>query len=68
MELKKNELEWLANHLGHSLHVHLDYYRLPDNVISLAKVARLLLTMDAGQISNWAGKSLEEINLDGKDQ
>ena len=66
MELTKNELEWLANHLGHSMHIHFDFYRLPDNVISLAKVARLLLSFDAGQVHEYAGKSLKDINLDGK--
>ena len=31
LDLKGNELEWLANHMGHDLSVHKQYYRLQDH-------------------------------------
>ncbi|KAJ8313369.1 hypothetical protein KUTeg_009073 [Tegillarca granosa] len=43
------ELEWLANHMGHSLSVHRQYYRLQEHTLELAKVSKLLIAEDAGK-------------------
>ncbi len=37
LSLKDNELDQLANFLGHDIRVHRDYYRLPDATIEIAK-------------------------------
>ena len=29
-DLNPNEIEWLANHLGHNVDTHQEYYRLHD--------------------------------------
>ena len=60
------ELEWLSNHLGHSVDVHKEYYRLQDSAIELAKVSRLLIAVDNGQGKSLLGKSLADIQVDGK--
>lgn len=44
-----NELEQLATYMGHSLDVHRHYYRLPEDTLQCAKVAKLLLNMENGQ-------------------
>ena len=41
-DLNSNEVEWLANHLGHNVNIHQEYYCLNDNAIELAKVSRFL--------------------------
>lgn len=64
--LSENEYDWLARHLGHDIRVHREFYRLHENAVELAKVSRLLIAVDAGDVNKFAGKSLEEINLEGK--
>ncbi|KAJ8315453.1 LOW QUALITY PROTEIN: hypothetical protein KUTeg_007603 [Tegillarca granosa] len=41
------EQEWLANHMGHNLSVHKQYYRLQEQTLELAKVSKLLLAVEA---------------------
>ncbi|KAJ8048409.1 hypothetical protein HOLleu_00714 [Holothuria leucospilota] len=64
--LNESNTEWLADHLGHSVKVHKEHYRLPSSVLEKAKIAKLLMAIDAGMASNFAGKSLDEITFDGK--
>lgn len=66
VDLNENEMEWLARHMGHDLSVHKDFYRLHDHTIELSKVSRLLLAVDEGKASKWAGKKLQDITVDGK--
>jgi hypothetical protein len=63
--LTDGEMEWLAEHLGHSVTVHKEFYRLHDSAIELAKVSRLLMTVDAGKGTTIVGKSLSQIQMDG---
>ena len=58
LSLKETEVDWLARHLGHDIRVHRDFYRLHESTIEIAKVSKLLLTVDQGKISQWAGKKL----------
>ena len=51
-----NEIEWLVNHLGHSVDIHQEYYRLHDNAIELA--------VDSGKGETFRGKRLDEIQID----
>lgn len=64
--LKDKEVDWLARHLGHDIRVHRDFYRLHDSAIELTKISRLLMAVDEGQVSTFEGKSLNDINLNGK--
>ena len=64
--LNENELEWLSGHLGHNMSVHREYYRLHDSAVELSKVSRMLMAVDAGQGKDLTGKTLAEIQLDGK--
>ena len=59
-------LNWLARHLGHDVRVHREFYRIHESTIEIAKVSKLLLAVDGGKISKWAGKCLDEIDIDGK--
>lgn len=63
MNLKKNELDMLANFLGHDLFVHRSYYRLPQDSLEMAKVSKILLAMENGDVQKFKGKSLDEIQL-----
>ena len=66
LQLDDNQLEWVANHLGHNLQVHRQFYRLPSEVLQLAKVSQLLLASEQGQMHKYQGMSLDDLNVEGK--
>lgn len=65
LSMTSDELGMLANHMGHSLHVHANHYRLQTDILERTKVARILLAVDAG---TWKrhGKAanLEDVTTD----
>ena len=46
MNLRENEMDMLASHMGHDLAIHRQYYRLQDSTIELSKIARLLMSTE----------------------
>ncbi|XP_071853109.1 uncharacterized protein [Apostichopus japonicus] len=64
LNLKDNELDILAKFLGHDVRVHREFYRLPDSTLQVAKISKLLLSLENGRTSNLAGKSLDEIDIE----
>ena len=66
LNLKENELDILANFMGHDIRVHREFYRLPEATVQVAKVAKLLLAMEHGGTSLPTGQSLDDIQLDGE--
>ncbi|KAK6484851.1 hypothetical protein HHUSO_G12717, partial [Huso huso] len=65
LSLKRNELDQLANFLGHDIRVHRDYYCLPEATTQLAKISKLLLAMEKGCLPNLQGRSLDDIEIEG---
>ncbi|XP_030840546.1 uncharacterized protein LOC105438115 [Strongylocentrotus purpuratus] len=61
LNLNDHELEQLANMMGHDVRIHREYYRLPQDVLLLAKASKLLTISAKGEMHKYAGKSLEEI-------
>lgn len=66
VNLSENEVDWLARHLGHDIRVHREFYRLQESAVELTKVSRLLLAVDQGKLVDFAGKTLSDIDVDGK--
>lgn len=64
LNLTEHELEQVCGHMGHNIAVHREFYRLPHDTYQLAKVSRLLICMEQGNISRFQGKTLEEIDVD----
>lgn len=64
--LKENEVDWLARHLGHDIKVHRNFYRIHHSAIELTKVSKLLMAVDQGKATEFAGKTLDELNVEGK--
>lgn len=56
---------WLAQHLGHDIKTHKTYYRQQEAVIETAKITRLLMAADSGQLHRYKGKKLDDIQLQG---
>ena len=54
----------VAGYLGHDITVHREFYRLPESTLQLAKCGKLLMLMDQGQLGEFVGKSLDDIEFD----
>lgn len=65
LNLKNNELDKVADFLGHDIHVHRDFYRLPVPTTQLAKLSKLVLSMEKGNLSSMQRKSLDEMEVEG---
>jgi hypothetical protein len=65
MNLAENEMDWLARHLGHDLNVHREFYRQHESAIEIAKISRLLLSSEKGEIHKYSGKKLVDIPVEG---
>ncbi|XP_055007305.1 uncharacterized protein LOC110171382 [Boleophthalmus pectinirostris] len=68
LNLKDNEMDILANFLGHDIRVHREYYRLPEGTLELAKVSKVLLALEKGRLSDFKGKSLNQIQIDPNEE
>ena len=44
--LKDNELDVLAQYMGHNIRIHREHYRLPSATLQVAKVSQYLLSME----------------------
>lgn len=65
ISLGPTDMKWVANHLGHDVKILEDIYRQQDATIELAKVSKLLIAVENGQIGDFRGKSLNDIQLSG---
>ncbi|KAL1448707.1 hypothetical protein WDU94_014007 [Cyamophila willieti] len=64
LNLAEHELDWVARHLGHDIHVHRRFYRQQEDAVELSKIAKLLLAQEKGLIHKFAGKNLDEIDIE----
>ncbi|KAB7500501.1 hypothetical protein Anas_14769, partial [Armadillidium nasatum] len=62
MNLKENEMDWLASHLGHDITIQRNFYRLQDSTIYLTKISKLLIAIDEGHAHRVTGKNLDTVN------
>lgn len=62
IDLKENELDILAQYMGHDMHVHRNN-RLPDSTLQSALLAKLFLAMEDGTLVGQKGKTLEELTV-----
>lgn len=49
VNLQDNELDVVAQYLGHDIRTHREHYRLPTSTVQVAKVTKLLLAMEGGK-------------------
>ncbi|XP_038057200.1 uncharacterized protein LOC119728858 [Patiria miniata] len=68
MNLRDHEQDILANFMGHDIRVHREFYRLPEQTLQVAKVSKVLLQMEKGNLSSLAGSSLDEIRVEEEEE
>ncbi|XP_029974322.1 uncharacterized protein LOC115407893 isoform X2 [Salarias fasciatus] len=64
LSLKDNELDQLANFLGHDIPIRRDFLRLPEATVEMARISKLLLAMENGSLAEFQGKSFDEIQVE----
>lgn len=62
--LSNSEIEQLATFMGHTIGVHRNSYRLPDDVFQTSKISKPLLIMEKGNANEFKGQTLVEIDMD----
>jgi hypothetical protein len=65
VDMNESEMGWLANHMGHDIHVHKEFYRLPQTTIEMAIVGNLLMAVDEGRAHLFKGKNPRQLQLAG---
>ncbi|XP_071314144.1 uncharacterized protein [Trachinotus anak] len=68
LNLQENEADQLADFLGHDIRVHRQYYRLPQGTLQLAKMSKVLLAVEKGTLSQYKGRSLDNIEIDPEEK
>lgn len=66
LSLDQTELEQLSQFMGHSLHIHMDYYRLPVDVVQIAKVSKILFAVESGKSVTCHGGSIDDVQISGE--
>lgn len=64
LNLSKHELDLLARFMGHDIRIHRDLYQITNDTLEMAKVSKLLVAMEQEKISRYAGKSLDDMEID----
>jgi len=64
LSLQEHEMDSLATFMGHDIRVHRQYYRMPLDVVQIAKVSKIFLAAEKGTIGEYAGKELRDILID----
>jgi integrase len=64
LNLNENELDILAQFMGHDIRVHREYYRLPEATLQVAKVSKLLLMMEEGGPKLKTGQSIDDVTIE----
>jgi len=59
LDMQSNELSLLCRHMGHSLRVHEDFYRLPAQTLETAKVGKL----ESRDLAELSGKTLNDLDI-----
>ena len=62
--LREHELDLLAAYMGHDIKVHREFYRLPEETLQVAKVSKLLLAMERGELASLQDRNFDDVNVD----
>ena len=64
MDMTGDELKMVADHMGHSVAVHTDVYRMQSSLLERTKVARALVALENGKLGKFAGRNLSSCTLE----
>ena len=61
-------MDMMVNFLGHDIRIHTEFYRMPLDILQIARVSKVSLAAERGHISRYAGKGLSEINIEDTEE
>ena len=56
----------MCEHFGHTVDVHRNFYKARSDVLERTEIAKILLMQDFGQVKNFVGKKLKDIQFTGE--
>lgn len=63
MDMRDNEIGQLVAFLGHTERTHRELYRLPKDIMMKAKVSKILIKLEKGELNLCKNKTLAEIDI-----
>ena len=63
MSLNHTQMEWVAEHLDHSLDIEKYYNKATSSTIEKAKMSKRLILANLGKLDKCKGKTLDKIDL-----
>ena len=66
LNLSEASQDILATFQGHNIRVHREFYRLPESTLQVAKVTKLLHSINCGTINKFKGMDFDEIDFADK--
>ncbi|KAK3108426.1 hypothetical protein FSP39_007787 [Pinctada imbricata] len=67
LNLSETSQDIFATFLGHNIRVHREFYRLSEDAMQVAKVSKVLHSINNGSISKYSGKDFDDIKLAEKE-
>ena len=68
LSLREHELDALATFLGHDIRIHTHFYRMPSDIIQIARISKLFLAAEKGKLVQFAGKELSDVTVGPDDE
>ncbi|KAJ8305181.1 hypothetical protein KUTeg_017269 [Tegillarca granosa] len=68
LNLSETSQDILATFQGHDIRVHRQFYRLPENASQVAKVTKILHSLNNGMIASFKGKDFDEIEFKAENE
>ena len=63
LNLNDNEIQLIADFMGHDIKIHKMHYRTPDIILQVARLSKLLIAVDEGNFSSYKDKNLQNIDV-----
>ncbi|XP_060085228.1 uncharacterized protein LOC132564597 [Ylistrum balloti] len=63
LNLNRNQLDWVCQHLGHTKAVHKEHYRQMSGLVERTEISKLFLIQDLNLTSRFKGKRLDEVDI-----
>ncbi|XP_052813784.1 uncharacterized protein LOC128240867 isoform X2 [Mya arenaria] len=63
LNMKENSQDLLATFQGHDIRIHREFYRLPEDVLQIAKMSKVLRCINNGTINKFSGCDFEDITF-----
>ena len=68
LNLSESSHDIMATFQGHDIRIHREIYRLPEETMQIAKVAKLLYCINDDSIAKYKGKDFDEITFNYDDK